>query len=68
MFESVSDWSCKVLLNRTPARIGKVSVYIPPVIGFWLADEGGSYHLPVMHCGQTMLSAAESQYITHFKV
>ena len=61
-------WSCKVSPNRTPARIGKVSVCIPPVIGLRLADKGGSYHLPVMHCGQTILSVAESQHITHFKV
>lgn len=61
-------WSCKVSPNRTPARIEKVSVCIPPVIGLWLADKGGSYRLPFMHCGQTILSAAESQHMTHFKV
>ena len=26
------------------------------------------YHLPIMHCGQTISSTAESQCVTHFKV
>ena len=33
------------------------------------ADKGGLYyHLPAMHCAQTMLSMAKSHCMTHFKV
>ena len=51
------------MVNSCPAS----SVVSCIIFLCFVSTKGGYYHLPVMHCGQTILSTAEFQRVTHFK-